>query len=116
LITDELIQIMRKYNPDIDEFHNKMEDLEYQCAIADRAKDRTALNFEERVAKKRLDELISIQFDDFEWKYNYPTIHRFIQQHPRLRFPFFEQIMTDEELNQVKQEVEIISSLPLFTE
>ena len=107
---------MRKYNPDIDEIYNKIEDLERQGAIADRAKDRTALNLQERVAKKRIDELIRIQYDDFEWSYNHPTTHRFIQQHPRLRFFFFEQIMTDDELDQVKQEVEIISSLPLFSE
>ena len=112
----ELERITRKYNPHIDAIFKELESIEHQSAVYKRAKDRTPLNIPEIVAKKRFDELIRVQLDNLEWKQNHPAIHDFMQQHPNFRFLFFGQILTDDELDQVKQEVEIFLQMQLFSE
>ena len=67
-LSQDVVQIIRRYHPDIDEIYSTSEALEYQCAALKQAEGRTASGFHEVVARKRMDELIRIQLDDLLWK------------------------------------------------
>jgi len=110
---EKLERIARAHNPDLDELYNTLEELKRQGALLKQA-EQQQLTLRERQITKRVDELIRIQFDDMDWKYQHPGIYDFIRRHLIFRQLWFQQILTDEEATQVHEEVEALLQLPLF--
>jgi hypothetical protein len=106
-LNEAVLGIMRDHNPYLNEIHIAIDTIQDYMDRLTQVEKRP-VPFSERRNVKRMHELICIQFDDLDWKLKYPSVRAFMQQHPWLRLLWFGQILTNEETERVRQELETL--------